>query len=347
MATGRQSRLGSHAAHRLLEVRQRRRRLEAELLDEVGAHLLVRAQGLGRPAAPVEREEAPRPQALVQRVLGRRPVELVEERGVAAAPQLGVEPSFERREVQLLEAVPGRGDEREVAEVVERHPPPPVQRVAEGSGRRLVAGEAGVLASGGDEALDGGEVELLRLGDELVPTRPGHDRGPRLVHGRERATKAEHLVLEQVRRRARRVIPPDRVDELRFAPSPVRRQAEQRERRPVLRAAHRQRCTSVGERHHRAEEADARHGRSPDDATGPMVPTACTPGRLPPLRPPCDPADRGWRGRWERTRGTFGCWARSTPSAGAVASRRSAAPRNEPCSPSWPSGSMPRFRKRT
>jgi hypothetical protein len=64
------------AQYPTLQLAQLERGLKAELVREVRARLLVRAQGLGLPAGSVERKHLLRPKALPQRMVRAQHLEL-------------------------------------------------------------------------------------------------------------------------------------------------------------------------------------------------------------------------------------------------------------------------------
>ena len=87
----------------LLELPQLRRGLEAELLDQVAARLLVRAEGLRLTARAVEREHVLSTEALAERVLLAQHLQLGDEFGVSPHRELGFDPRLDGGEPQLLQ----------------------------------------------------------------------------------------------------------------------------------------------------------------------------------------------------------------------------------------------------
>ena len=131
------------AEDRLLELLQRLARVEAELVDERGARVLVGGERVGLAAGAVEREHQQAAQALAQRVLAHERLELGHGLGVAAEREVGLEPLLERDEAQLLEPADLVAGERLVAEVRERRPAPEPERPAQhvAAPRRVALGE--------------------------------------------------------------------------------------------------------------------------------------------------------------------------------------------------------------
>src|SRR5262249_38745155 len=80
--------------HRLLEGSKRRRRLDAELLGQGVAGVLERAQRLGLPSAPVQREHELLPAVLAQWLRFDRPSQRVDDQLVTAQRELYVRPQF-------------------------------------------------------------------------------------------------------------------------------------------------------------------------------------------------------------------------------------------------------------
>ncbi len=87
----------------LLELPQRRPRVEAELLHQRPPVLLERPKRVGLPARPVEGEHEQGPDPLAQRVLARQGLDLGDEVSRPPAAQLGVEQLLVRSEPELTE----------------------------------------------------------------------------------------------------------------------------------------------------------------------------------------------------------------------------------------------------
>ena len=89
---------------RALELLQTPARLEAELLCEHPARLLIRLERLRLAARAIEGEHELSAQTLPQRMLADKGLELGDELGVAAEGEVGLDPLLEGSQVQLLEA---------------------------------------------------------------------------------------------------------------------------------------------------------------------------------------------------------------------------------------------------
>ena len=90
--------------HPPLELAKPRRGLDAELLVERTAEVLVAGERLGLAPRPVEREHLLGMQTLAQRVAPQERVELAGELGMSPSRQVGLDSLLEGREPQLLEA---------------------------------------------------------------------------------------------------------------------------------------------------------------------------------------------------------------------------------------------------
>ena len=85
----------------LLELAQRRRRVDTELLDQHRTVLLVPAERIGLPAGPVERGHQLRRNALAKRVLSGDRLEVRDDLARPAARELGFEQQLLGHQPQL------------------------------------------------------------------------------------------------------------------------------------------------------------------------------------------------------------------------------------------------------
>ncbi len=108
-----------------------RRRLEAELVGEVGARLLVGPKRLGLPAGAVERQHVLRAEALSQRVLLAQHLELSCELRVTAERELRVDPRLHGLQSQLLQAPRFSVERRRAARVGVRVAAPEGERLSQ------------------------------------------------------------------------------------------------------------------------------------------------------------------------------------------------------------------------
>ena len=116
---------------RRVQLLQLAARLDAELLDEHAACVLVGIERLGLPARPVQREHQLAPEPLAQRVLFDESLELPDESEMARGVEVGLDPLLQRREPELFEPGDLRLRERLVRELRERRAAPERQRLAQ------------------------------------------------------------------------------------------------------------------------------------------------------------------------------------------------------------------------
>ena len=109
---------------RLLQLAQRRARLDPQLFYQRPPRRLVDGERVGLPAATVQREHQLGAHALAQRVLGGERLQLGDQIGVATERQIGLDPLLQHREAKLLQPRDRRLRERLVAEVGKRRPAP-------------------------------------------------------------------------------------------------------------------------------------------------------------------------------------------------------------------------------
>ena len=129
---------------RPLQLAQALARLDAELLDERVAGVLVGLQRVGLAVAAVEREHLLGPQALAVGVLGDQRVELADHLRVATEREPRLHQLLGDRDPQLLQPLALAVGERRVPEVRERRPAPLRERVLQR--RRGLLRAAGVRA---------------------------------------------------------------------------------------------------------------------------------------------------------------------------------------------------------
>ena len=96
--------------HQPLELAQRSRRLDPELLGERPPECLVAGERLGVPARPVEGEHVLGAKTFAERMLGDQRLELADHVAMVPERELGLDPQLDRGEAKLLEPralVPG------------------------------------------------------------------------------------------------------------------------------------------------------------------------------------------------------------------------------------------------
>ena len=213
-----------------LELPQLRARLDPELVDEAGARILVDLERLRLPARPVEREHALPAKRLAQRVLTHERFELPDHVAVQPELELGVDALADHDEAQLLES-PNLG----LCEVVEgklgeRRTAPERERCGQALPPLLGRESTRIRQC----LLEPARIDLLGGRVQHVAGRTGlEDVGP------ERTTEPSDGVLERRRRRSRRLLTPEEVDQsLRRDDAPGLQQ-EDREKRALLGAPER------------------------------------------------------------------------------------------------------------
>ena len=215
---------------------QERARLEPELLDEELAAFAVDLERLRLPARAVEGEHQLRPQPLAQRIGADEPLELGDEVGVLPDRQLRLGALLEEGEAELVEPRDLLLRERLVAEVGQRLAPPQGERLVEE--RRPAHGLARPRLV--DEAPHAGQVELLGPEPNDVARRARLDR----IRA-ERLPQLRDEVLERRHRGRRRLTGPERFDEPVDRDDPPGLEQQQRQERPLLRAAERDRLAAI------------------------------------------------------------------------------------------------------
>jgi hypothetical protein len=211
-----------------LELLQRRRRLDTELVDQHLARLAVEREGLRLPRRPVEGQHQLGPQALAQRVLRHQQLELRHQLEVASERQVGLDPGLERRQAKLLEPRDVELRERVERELGQRRAAPqrqrPAQRLARPPG--LAGGQR--LASLLGEPVEHLGVERAGRQGQDVPRR---DRGDGVVP--ERLSELRDVALQHGGHRRRRVRSPEGVDQPVARDRRVPLQQEQRQERTL------------------------------------------------------------------------------------------------------------------
>jgi hypothetical protein len=161
---------------RALEPAQSLARLDAQLVDQRPARVLVGLERVGLPVRAVQGEHQLCPQPLPVRMLGDQRLQLADELAVAAEREPGLDALLERREPQVVEPRDLRLRERLVGEVGERRAAPECHRLVEHRERPLgVARRQGTPALA-DQPLEPVRVERSRLQPELVAVRARDDR---------------------------------------------------------------------------------------------------------------------------------------------------------------------------
>ena len=210
-----------------LELLQRRPRLEAELLDQRPAPSLKRVQRVGLPAAAIQRQHQLAAQPLSEHVLGDQRLELRHQLEMAAGRQVGVDPILQRRQPQLLQTGDLALRERLAPQIGQRLPPPQRQRITQ-PGRAIT----GILARTRplDQQLKPRHVDLIRRRAQQIPRRPRPD-----PLSPQQLAQRRHMPMQRVLRATRRILTPQRLNQLRARDHLTTTQHQQRQQRTLLR----------------------------------------------------------------------------------------------------------------
>ena len=219
----------------LLQAAQLGRRLEAEVLAEPSAVALEGPQRLGLAPGSVQRVHQLGDRSLTQRVLLGQRLQLADQLGCQAAPEIGLDARLDGVEAQLFQAGDVGAGELVVGEVLQRRPAPQVEGVTQDLGGAVgIVGEAGAgVPDGGLEAVG---VERGRIGADRVA----------VVTGDQHAALAATVALRLERRPqpgdvhpqrlllARPVVTPELLEDAVGGHDPVDVEQQQGEQRPLL-----------------------------------------------------------------------------------------------------------------
>ena len=238
-----------------LELVQRRRRLDAELLHERLARPPVDVERLGLASRPVEREHQLPTETLAQRMVPHERFELRQHGSVASERELRLETLLERGEPQLLEPRDRGLGERLVREIGERCSTPEPECTTEHVGGGLRVGGFERLGRVVRSALEAVEIEVSGLDVKDVARRSRLDRlrAEGLPQLRDLALNLRH---RGDRRRARVEV----VGEPLHGDDAVCAQQQDRKRGALLRPTEPDRTIAV-ENFERSEETELEHPR--------------------------------------------------------------------------------------
>ena len=217
----------------VLELLERRCRIEPELVDEHAPHFAVRRERLGLPAGAVQREHQLGGEPLSQRMVTNELLQLANKGGVPAEREVRLDPLLERREANLLQSLDRRVRERLVHQVGERRSAPKGECLAE-----EVRGPFRVLLSQRLRRVSGHTLEHRQV--KLVGSKPNRVAGRARLDSRRRPEQLPQvgdLPLHLLQRRCGSSPGVELVCEAIDGDDAVRVQEQYRERRPLLRAA--------------------------------------------------------------------------------------------------------------
>jgi hypothetical protein len=221
LGTARPGQRGVGGEDRLMQALQLGAWLDAELLDEDSACVLVGLQRLGLTAGTIQRGHELPAQALTERELRHQPAQVADQVTVTAQRQLRFDPLLEGDLAALLEPLHRGLDRRRLGDVgQDGASPQPERRAHQPSG--LVGGSLSYRRLClGEQLLEAVEVQRTRRQLEPVPCRAGHEKVAtwrrHVLPGLQRPAKFRHVALDDVARSRRRSFPPELVDQ------PIRR----------------------------------------------------------------------------------------------------------------------------
>ena len=210
-----------------LELLQRRPRLQAELLDQRPAPSLKRVQRVGLPAAAIQRQHQLTAQPLPEHVLGDHRLQLRHQLEMAAARQIGVDPILQRRQPQLLQTRDLALRQRLALQIGQRLPPPQRQRITQ-TGRAITGIPARTRPL--HQRLKPRHIDLIRRRPQQIPRRPRPD-----PLSPQQLAQRRHMPMQRVLRTTRRILTPQRLDQLRARHHLTTTQHQQRQQRTLLR----------------------------------------------------------------------------------------------------------------
>ncbi len=202
-----QGRIG--AQHREVDLLQLGRGIDAELVGQPAADVLVGGQRLGLATGPVQGAEQLAARPLPQRVLGDEELQARHRGGVPPERELRLVAVLDGGEPALVQRGPGRDRPGQPVGVGERRASPQRQRLPEqvGGAGRVALGER--VVAGGGEPLEPGGVGRLRPQREPVAGRTGLDR----AGIGQRAAEPGHQGLQRVGLVGRWGVAPQRGDQ--------------------------------------------------------------------------------------------------------------------------------------
>ena len=242
--------------------RERGRRLDAQLIDEVAPVILVGAQRLDLTPGAIERQHELRTRALPERVCIDRPFELTDELHMASELELRIDAVLDRGDAQLLETGGLGAGKVVVRELCERGTAPESQRGVEGRDRPRHSAPLRLGARGEQPVLETRRVVLLRPNEEHIPGGAGDEQAVGSLVGLDEQAQPIDELLQRGPRRHGRVVTPEDVDEPVGRNHRVGVDQQRCQQRPQLRAPERHRLP-VDDRTQWAERKELDPGRRP------------------------------------------------------------------------------------
>ena len=221
------------AQDRLLELSQRQAGLDPELLDEQAPGVSVDLQRLCLAAGAVERAHQLATQLLTEWMRGHERLELSDEIGVPAEPQLELDPLADHREPEILEPCDLRPSEVLEGKLLQRRTSPESERLAQQFDRAFRVVMRSRL---GDERVEAVAIELPGFDAEQIARRPREDHsvvGARLAR-LEQSPQVRYVRLDHVGCRLGALLAPDVVDQASARDDLVRVQQQAQEERALF-----------------------------------------------------------------------------------------------------------------
>ena len=252
--------LGEHGG---VQAPQRLPGIDAELAGEQVADPPVGGQRVGLPPAPVQRQHELAVQPLPQGVPGGQLLQLGAERVVLAQRQVSLDPGLGRGQPQLLQPGGLRPGERVVGQVGQHPAAPQAQRLPQRPGGFRVPARLQRGSPRREAVLEPRRVKPLTVHPQQVPAVPGHQDLARRAPGPGRLQRLAQVRDVDLHGRDPPLgwVPaPDVLGQPVQRHDPVRLQQQQREHRPLPRAAQRHQASAPGDLQ-RSQNAEVRQFR--------------------------------------------------------------------------------------
>ena len=240
-----------------LEATQRRVRLDAQLLPQYLAGLLIGAQRLGLLVGSVERNHQLAPEPFPERELPDEALQLGEHRSVSSAGKVGRDPVLETYQAQLLETSDLAPSEVVVGEILECSSSPQIECLGQSLPRDnetpLTQGRSPFLG----QRLEPPHVQLIGFQTKNVPARHRGDRT--LLSGAsvwpQRVAQLRDVIPQRLGTTLRHVVAPHRLEKPINRHHPVGMDQEYPEQGPRFRGTDPARGFPVGSHQQRSQDA--------------------------------------------------------------------------------------------
>ena len=191
-----------------LEFLQFPTRLNPELAVEDLASVVIDVERVRLAPRAIEREHQASRERLAQRHLRDDPAQLGHDGEMMAAGELGIDSPLERERTKLVEPRPLSSGDVARGEIPERRASPQTEGGRQGRGRGLGLAVFEGARRVGHEGLEPLDVDLAAFGSKPIAVGlcldPARAQGP---------PEGRHVHFERVLRTARRIVPPDLVDQ--------------------------------------------------------------------------------------------------------------------------------------